>query len=115
MNQSVMKVAMGAVAALMISGAAQATEVNISIRTNSDSHRQVRHYDGNDYAERRYVHDRSDYGYRDPDRYYGRPVYERHRPVYGHSHWRHDDCRLIIKKRVDHWGDVVVKRVKVCD
>ncbi len=26
----------------------------------------------------------------------------------------HDDCRLIIKRSVDRWGDLVVKRIKVC-
>jgi len=31
------------------------------------------------------------------------------RPVYG------EGCRVIINKRVDPWGDVVVKRIRICD
>ena len=66
--------------------------------------------------------------------YYGRPVYEdddfepryrRHywgrgdyRPVYGRPVYAGGyggGCRLIIKKRENAWGDVVVKRIRVCD
>ena len=39
---------------------------------------------------------------------YGRPVYGR--PVFDD----HDDCRVIIKKRVNAWGDVAIKRIKRC-
>ena len=41
--------------------------------------------------------------------FYGRPVYGR--PVFDD----HDECRVIIKKRVNAWGDVVIKRIKRCD
>jgi hypothetical protein len=52
-------------------------------------------------------------------RFYGGPVYARpafyDRPVYGrHVSWG-GDCRVIIKKRIDPWGDVVVKKTRVCD
>jgi hypothetical protein len=31
------------------------------------------------------------------------------RPVYG------EECRVVVKKRVDPWGGVVVKRISTCD
>ena len=44
---------------------------------------------------------------------YARPAFWGHggyaRPVFG------EECRVIIKKRVDPWGDVVVKRISTCD
>jgi hypothetical protein len=41
--------------------------------------------------------------------YYGRPVYGR--PVFDDQ----EECRVIVKKRVNAWGDVVVKRIRRCD
>ncbi len=119
MNRSVLKIAMGAVAALIIGNAAQAMEVRVSVTADRDAYRQVGYYqvDAGGYEDRR------DYGYRDPDRYYGRPVPDRdhwerhrwHRPVVERPHWRgDDDCRLIIKKREDAWGNVTVTRIKQC-
>ena len=40
--------------------------------------------------------------------FYGRPGYAR--PAFGD-----EECRVIIKKRVDPWGDVTVKRIRICD
>jgi len=44
---------------------------------------------------------------------YARPAFWGHggyaRPIYG------EECRVIVKKRVDPWGDVVVKRISTCD
>jgi hypothetical protein len=118
MSRSV-KIALGAVAALMIGGAAQATEVRVSVKTDSGGYRPAGYYqvDAGGYEDRR------DYGYRDPDRYYDRPIPDRdrwerdrwQRPVAERPHWRgDDDCRLIIKKREDAWGNVTVTRIKRC-
>jgi hypothetical protein len=36
--------------------------------------------------------------------------------VGGRPHWHDDeDCRIIIKRRVNAWGDLVERRIKVCD
>jgi hypothetical protein len=61
--------------------------------------------------------DRGGYGGRhwDDGRYYGRPVHRPWRPVFAGPRWGwHDDCRLIVKRRVNPWGDVVVRRIRVC-
>lgn len=55
-------------------------------------------------------------------RFYGRPVYEGPvygrpvygRPVYGRPVYR-GGCRVIVKRRIDEWGDVTVRRLRVCD
>ena len=119
MSRTVMKFALGAVAALVIGGAAQATEVRVTVNTDRDVYRPTGYYqvDAGGYEDRR------GYGYRDQDRYYGRPVPDRDhwehdrwsRSVVERPHWRgDDDCRLIIKKREDAWGNVTVTRIKRC-
>jgi hypothetical protein len=40
--------------------------------------------------------------------FYGHPGYAR--PAFGGG-----ECRVIVKKRVDPWGDVTVKRIRICD
>jgi hypothetical protein len=115
------KLATGALAAVALAGHALAQDISISIRTPDRGYELVGFYD--DCRDRRYI--------RAPDRdeecagrYYGRPVPDRphwdrhpwHRPISGRPHWRDDeDCRIIIKRRVNAWGDVVVRRIKVCD
>jgi hypothetical protein len=53
-------------------------------------------------------------------RFYGRPVpdWRRrwNRPVAFRAWGRHDeeDCRLIIKRRVNPWGEVSIRNVEVC-
>ncbi len=117
MHRSFTKFALAAVATLALGGAAQATEVNISITSDREAYRQVGYYGGHyGYGERRYIQAPSRYGYSSGDRYYGRPVPERpywHRPVVGRTQWD-DDCRLIIKKRVNPWGEVTVTRIRRC-
>ena len=56
------------------------------------------------------------------DRYDNRPIrrpdWDRpswHRPVYGGPRWsRYDDCRVVITRRVNRWGEMVVSRKHVC-
>lgn len=50
---------------------------------------------------------------------YGYPAYRRDydygpRRVY-RSYDYDDDCRIVVRRRVDPWGRVVVRRVRVCD
>ena len=115
------KLAIGTLAAVALAGPALAQDVSISIRTQDHAYQPVGFYD--DCRDRRYIRapDRDD---ECGDRYYGRPVRERphwdrhpwHRPVGGRPHWRDDeDCRIIVKRRVNAWGDLVERRIKVCD
>ena len=49
---------------------------------------------------------------------YARPVYYT-RPVYYARPYRRqvivEDCRVILKRRYNAYGDVVVRRVRICD
>ncbi len=123
MSRSV-KIALGAVAAFVVSSAVQAADVRVTVSTDRDAYRQAGYYqvDASGYEDRRYGPEYRDQGSRDPDRYYGRPVPDRDnwerdrwsRSVVERPHWRGDDCRLIIKKREDAWGNVTVTRIKRC-
>src|SRR5690349_15163318 len=67
------------------------------------------------------------HGYRDEfrqgpfvDRSYHHRAYPEWRGAWGRPvarpWWRHaDDCRLIIKRRVNPWGEVTTRRIEVCD
>lgn len=120
MHRSVTTLALGAAAALAFAAAAQAADITISIAVERDAHRWVA-YDGDDDGERRSIQAPGRSGYHDDHRYYGRPVPERphwdrphwQRPVAARPHWD-DDCRLIIKKRVNPWGEVTVTRIRRC-
>ncbi len=89
MSRIVTKAALGAVAALMLGGAAQAGS----------------YYGGG-------------YGYSGGGGYHGggysRGYYGR--PVASYPLWRgHDDCRLIVKRRFNRWGEMVMTRIRRCD
>jgi hypothetical protein len=119
------KIVLGAVAALIVGSAVQAADVRVTVDTDRDAHRQAGYYqvDAGGYEDRRHAPEYRDDGYRGPDRYDGRPVPDRDnwerdrwsRSVVERPHWRgDDDCRLIIKKREDAWGNVTVTRIKRC-
>lgn len=128
------KVVLGTLAALALGSAAQASEVTVTVRTNdSDWPQRIADYGGErfgrGYGENRYEH-------RDPDRYYGRPVpewrerrhhhsahrsipvverHEWHRPVFAEPRWGYrENCKIIIKERINRWGEEVQVRRKVC-
>jgi hypothetical protein len=115
----VAKAALGVVAAAMLGGAAQASDLSITIRTGeAGAHRFVADRDDGYDREhrwserRRFDHDDDRFerrGARDWAPPYGRPVFAR-----GGWDPRHEDCRIIVKRRVNPWGDVVVKRTKIC-
>jgi hypothetical protein len=130
-------VVLGAVAALTLGGAAQASEISVTIRTNNHGAPQ-RIADRSGELLERHQHTRSEHWseHRDPDHYYGRPVPEWkerrsywngysgvpvveqphwQRPVFAGPGWGHrDSCRIIIKERVNRWGEQVQVRTKVC-
>ncbi|EIM26876.1 hypothetical protein [Microvirga lotononidis] len=56
--------------------------------------------------------------YVEEERIDGRPGPGWHRPSYpvaARPWWRGEDCRLIIKRRMNPWGEVIERRVRVCD
>jgi hypothetical protein len=126
----------------LLGGAAQAGGIDIRITTSDRAYATVGsryQVDDDDFARRRYLaprqrdfdddddryRSRHGYEYRKPSRYYGRPVpdrgyWERHsysRPVVAIPAWGHrdHDCRILVKRNVNDWGQVVIKRTRVCD
>ena len=130
------RIVLGAVTALALGSAAQASEVNITIRTNDRLPQRVADYHGDLFERRQYSWTEHRYEYRDPDRYYGRPVpewregwprhggyrgmpvaerHEWHRPVFAGPRWRHQGgCKIIINERVNRWGERVQVRKEIC-
>jgi hypothetical protein len=108
-------------AVLTFGEAASATEVNIRITTAERGFSHVGSYDRDHYrgdiqcirapcypARERPRWDRGDHW--DRGHGWGRPVVVR-RGGWG----RHDDdCRTIVKRQVNHWGEMVIERTKVC-
>ena len=101
--------ALGAVAALMIGGAAQAGD---EYRYGGHGgYQQVQYHGGGGYGG----------GYGGGHSYgggsgYGGGYYGR--PSGGYGGWHgggHGGCRLIIKKHVNRWGEMVVTRIRRCD
>lgn len=43
---------------------------------------------------------------------YSAPVYGR--PVYARPHDDEDECRVVVKRRVNAWGDLVIRKTRVC-
>jgi hypothetical protein len=103
------KVVLGAVTALMISGSAQAQYYGgggygqgyHSSQSYGGGYGQG-YYGGRTYGSG-YGH-----GYQS-GHYYGRPVAER-------PHWGgHQRCHQFAKRRVNRWGEMVVKHITRCD
>jgi hypothetical protein len=127
--------ALAGLAALTLGTAASAAEISITVR---DSWQRVSDHRGGferggwerggfdeERRPRRFIEERRErfdhsprYGYDDdgfrsfPERRRWNPVAERHGFDRG---WHHRDCRVIVKRRVNPWGDLVVKRIKICD
>jgi len=109
-------------AAATLAGAAQAADVRVSVRAGgTDWQRPVADYEVGD--EERFAPDHRGGGYR-PETYDERSPLQRHhwsrpvfaRPVFGRPGWDSaEECRIIIKRRVNPWGDVVVRRIKICE
>jgi hypothetical protein len=100
------KAALGAVAALMIGGAAQAGDYN-SYSGGYGGYRQTQYYGGGYGYGGGHYGGGSGYG----GGYYGRPSG-------GHGGWHgggYRGCRLIIKKHINRWGEMVVTRIRRCD
>jgi hypothetical protein len=80
------KFVLGALAALALGGAAQASNVTVTIRTNdADRPQRITEYGGGFVGHR---YDEHRYDYRDPDRYYGRPVPEWRERRHHHGGYR---------------------------
>ena len=119
------KSVLAAVAVLTLGSAVQASERNVAVRV-ADHHAYGPVADFDTYDESRFTrHERGDveerFGRRHPDRFYGRPVPDQPRwarPVFDQPRWRHrhfEECRVIVKRRVNFWGEPVVRRIRICD
>jgi hypothetical protein len=110
--------AMAAVAAMALGGAAQASEITISIRTaDHGAARQIVDYD--DHADNRFERHRQwdDESFHRgvPQRFDGPPTHWR-RAFFASTDWRDgDDCRVIVKRRLSRWGELVVRKLTLCD
>ncbi len=137
MSIGLRKIILASAGALALTSAVQASEINITIRTDAYSQPQrIADYDGDMFVRREYRRSDRWYEDRDPDRYYGRPVpewrsdrphrggyrgipvverHEWHGPIFAGPRWGYrDSCRIIIKERVNRWGEMVQVRRKVC-
>lgn len=111
---------LGALAVLSLGSAARAADYDGTYL--SDQYR-VRHESAergdpaHDEGRRIWRHGPHDAG-RSPDRYYGRPVPEHSRwarPVFARPGWGdRDECRVIIKERVNRWGERITRRTQIC-
>lgn len=75
-----------------------------------EEHIERRGYRGHDEerVERRGYRDHDEERYAQGRHGWDRPVYGR--PVFA----PYDDCRVIVRRKVNAWGDLVVRRVRVC-
>lgn len=130
MRSPLKTLALSALAVLALGGAAQAADVTVTVRGDSyvrvSDHRGFEGGYGRGFEERRYGHGRGydDDGFRSfPERRWNRVVETRGGWDHGrgdHGRWGHGgfgrgDCRVIIRRRVNPWGDVVVKKTRICD
>jgi len=137
MSIGLRKIILACAGAFTLTGAVHASEINITIRTDAYSQPQrIVDYNGDVFVRREYRRSDPWYEDRDPDRFYGRPVpewrgdrphrgeyrgipvverHEWHRPIFSGPRWGYrDSCRIIIKERVNRWGEVVRVRREVC-
>ncbi len=125
MTYLIRKAVLGAVAALALGSVAQAADFNITVRMGEygSHHRFVDGDDGEDGFDDRL---RRPGRVEQRERFRDSDIRSRHdrdwppamgRPVFARPGWgRHfEECRVIVKRRMDRWGDVVVRRIRICD
>ncbi len=125
MRHALKTLAIAGLAALGLAGGAQAGDFTITVGGQAAPWRSVAdveiHRHGRD-ASARFVEERrhgpgrgydddGDDGWR--ERRWA-PVAEG-RPGWHRGGWDRGGCRVIVKRRVDPWGDVRVRRIKICD
>lgn len=134
MRQGLKSVAFAGLLAVGFGSAAQAGEFSITISGGQvGSYRSVADYDDDGFSGGRTHVRRERHWDRDPDRFYGRPVPEwRERPSrwerpygvpvaerrgwhggHGRPSW-HEPCRIVIKDRINRWGEHVQIRKQIC-
>ena len=105
----------GTFAALAFGGAAQAADLEWSVRVGDRGwNRPAADFEDEAFSPRE-VWRHEPRGPRYPGfedrRLVERPYWAR--PVFARPGWD-EDCRIVIKRRVDPWGDVEVRRFRVC-
>jgi hypothetical protein len=106
---------LGTLAALAAGGAAQASDIQVTVRiADRGWSGPAADVEGEDFRPREFWrHEPRAYrrhGFEDR-RIVERPHWAR--PIFARP-WEEEDCRIVIKRRVDPWGDVVVRRFRVC-
>ena len=106
--------ALGAVALLSLGNDAQSGE-GISIRSSEHAYQRAGFYD--DCRSRRYIRAPDAEDCRPGRRWHNRHIWDgRWNPVFAWLHWRdHNDCRIVITRRVSAWGDLIVQRATICE
>ncbi len=120
MNTALRKAALSAIALLGLGGMAQAGGIDVVARRDPPSYERPRFAD--DCRDRRYIRapDWDDCrvagSYHRPWRGWRPWGYRHHRvPVAAWPYWRDgDDCRIVVTRRENPWGEVIVKRTKIC-
>ena len=120
MNSALRNAGLGILALLSLGGAARAGGVDAVVRTGGPFYEHPRFAD--DCRDRRY--------FRAPDR--DDPCFagSYHRPWRGWRPWEHrpwrtpvaawprwrdaEDCRVVVTRRENPWGEVIVRRSKIC-
>ena len=113
--------ALCAAAVFALASAAQTADLDNPI--GSDNYGVHEEPSGDDqeapYAQRREWRSERYYDRSRPSQYYGRPVPEHphwSRPVFARPGWGYrDECRVIVKERVNRWGERVIGQIQVCD
>ena len=104
------------IAVAAMAGGAQAADFGEYRGIAGNSYETSRSFSGRD----RFVDEDDDVGLQVAERIerHRRPGWDRHppgRPYYGRPGWgRHDDCRVIVTRRINRWGEMVIRRARVC-
>ena len=105
----------GLLAFLALGGAAQASDAGVTIRVSDYRYIGGDRFSGGEHFDRPRYHEDDRRDWRGS---HGRPGPHWHhaRPVFGRPGWgRFDDCRVIVRRHINRWGEHVVRRLQVCD
>ncbi len=119
---TIKKIVVRALAGLSLTTYAQAADYRDEAYLERETHHR-RHIPGperDEYLASRFDEERIYRGPRhvEEERIYDQPGPERRflgHPVGARPWWEGEDCRLTVKRRVNRWGEVIVRRVRVCD
>ncbi len=111
---------MGVLADLCLAASAQAADYETAPYEGVETESRREIYEAPPVVTERFREERVERGprYVEEERIYGRPGpgwRSSGYPVAVRPWWRGEDCRLIIRRRMNPWGEVTERRVRVCD